>query len=103
MTTDIRHTVQDSGSDRAGNITLTLGVLALAATVFTYVLSLSDLVDPPNWVRAAGLVWLPIGFFGAPIAYTVARNGSGRRAGELGLAIAGVGLLAFVVLLFIVG
>ena len=80
-----------------------LGALALAATAFTYVLSLSDAFNPPDWVRAAGLVWLPIGFFGSPIAYTIARNGTGRARADLGLAIAGMALVAFVVLLFIAG
>ena len=103
LTTQIRPTFGDTASERAGRIALALGVLALAATVFTYVLSLSDLVNPPDWVRAAGLVWLPLGFFGTPIAYTVARNGPGRRAAEAGLAVAGVGLVAFVVLLFVAG
>lgn len=93
----------DAVSDRAGTTTLVLGVLFLAATVFTYVLSLSDQVNPPNWVRALGLVWLPIGFFGTPIAYTFARTGEGRFRGRVGVAFALVGLLAFVVLLFVAG
>ena len=92
-----------STSARAGTITLVLGILFLAATVLTYVLSLSDLVNPPNWVRAAGLVWLPIGFFGAPIAYTLARKGPGRDRGRIGLAFVGAGLLAFMALLFAIG
>ena len=74
MTTEIRHTIQDTASQRAGTVTIVLGALALAATAFTYVLSLSDAFNPPDWVRAAGLVWLPIGFFGSPIAYTIARG-----------------------------
>lgn len=80
-----------------------LGALALAATVFTYMLSLSENFNPPGWVRAAGLVWLPIGFFGTAFAYMAARKGSGRRRGRIGLTLAGVGLVAFVVLLFIAG
>lgn len=103
MTIDTRRTSRDTGPRRAGTITLVLGVLALAATVFAYVLSLSDLVNPPNWVRGLGLVWLPIGFFGTPIGYMLARNGPGRHRGRVGLAVAGFGLLAFVVLLVLVG
>lgn len=103
MTIDTRHTSRDTGSGRAGTLTLVLGVLALAATLFTYVLSLSDLVNPPHWVRVMGLVWLPIGFFGTPIAYTIARKGPGRHRAVVGLAIASVGLLSFVALLFIAG
>ncbi|MGM9471989.1 hypothetical protein ACS5PJ_08280 [Pseudarthrobacter sp. YS3] len=103
MTTDNMQTHKGTGSERAGTITVVLGVLALAATLFTYVLSLSAGFNPPGWVRVMGLIWLPIGFFGAAIAYTAARKGPGRRRGMLGLAIAGVGLVAFVVLLFIAG
>jgi hypothetical protein len=87
----------------AGTITLVLGVLFLAATAFTYALSLSDSFNPPTWVRAVGLVWLPIGFLGTPIAYALARNGPGRHLGTAGLAVALLGLLAFVVLQFIAG
>ena len=103
MTIHVRDSGPDTRSERAGTITLVLGVLALVATVFTYVLSLSDLVNPPNWVRAVGLIWLPIGFFGTPVTYMLARNGPGRRRARLGLAAAAVGLLAFVVLLFVAG
>lgn len=62
-------------SERAGTLAVVLGALALAATVFTYLLSLSENFNPPGWVRAVGLVWLPIGFFGTAFAYMVARRG----------------------------
>lgn len=84
MTTDNRSTNEGPGSERAGTLTVFLGVLAVAATVFTYVLSLSEGFNPPGWVRVVGLIWLPIGFFGAAIAYTVARKGPGRRRGRFG-------------------
>lgn len=93
----------DARSRRAGSLALVLGLMALAATAFTWVLSLSDDVNPPNGIRVAGLVWLPIGFFGAPLAFMAARRGPGRRHGLLGLATAGLGLVAFVVLLFVAG
>jgi hypothetical protein len=103
MRTDSRAIGPTNLSAHAGTIALVLGVLFLAATVFTYVLSLSDSVNPPGWVRVLGLVWLPIGFVGTPIAYVLARKGPGRRLGTVGLAIALLGLLAFVVLQFIAG
>ena len=61
MTTANRRTRGDTGSERAGTITVVLGALALAATVFTYMLSLSENFNPLGWVRAVGLVWLPSG------------------------------------------
>lgn len=103
MSIDTRPTIPETTSLRAGTITLVLGLLFTAATAFTYVLSLSDAVNPPNWVRALGLVWLPVGFFGAPLAYTLARKGPGRRRGRIGLAIGLVGLTAFVALLIVAG
>lgn len=92
-----------SGSARAGTVTLVLGVLFSAAVVYTYVLSLSDSFNPPTWVRALGLVWLPIGFFGTPIAYALARTGEGRTRGRIGLLTALLGLVAFVALVVAVG
>jgi hypothetical protein len=103
MSIDTRDTGRHTGSMRAGTLTVVLGVLAAAATAFTYVLSLSEAVNPPNWVRVLGLVWLPIGFLGTPITYTLARTGPGRDRGRVGLAIALAGLLAFVALLFVAG
>lgn len=97
------HTPDNAGARRAGNLTVGLGVLALAATGFAYVLSLTDLIDPPNWIRIAGLVWLPGGLFGAPIAFVFTLRGPGRHRAVLGLGVAGVALAAFVVLLFVAG
>ena len=88
---------------RAGTITLALGVLFSAAVAFTYVLSLSDVVDPPTWVRALGLVWLPIGLAGTPIAYAVARTGEGRDRARVGLLVALVGVVALVALVVAIG
>ena len=90
-------------SRRAGTVTLVLGVLFLAATVFTYVLSLSDLVKPPNGVRALALVWLPIGLIGTPVGFALARYGAGRTRGRVGLALGLLGLIAFVALMFAAG
>ncbi|RAX49080.1 hypothetical protein DQ353_12205 [Arthrobacter sp. AQ5-05] len=103
MSTDNTHARGDTGSERAGILAVVLGALALAATAFTYVLSLSEGFNPPGWVRATGLAWLPIGFFGTAFAYMAARKGTGRRSGTLGLILAGAGIVAFVVLLIIAG
>jgi hypothetical protein len=96
-------TGRDTASVRAGTVAVVLGVLFLAATVFAFVLSLSESFNPPNWLRLLGLVWIPIGLLGTPAAYALARRGSGSRLGALGLATAVVGLLAFVALMFIAG
>ena len=104
MTLDTRP-VQSSAdpSTRAGVIALILGTLFVAATGFTYMLSLMETFDPPTWVRALGLIWLPIGLIGTPIACVLARTGSGRTLGQVGLALAFIALCAFIVLQFAIG
>lgn len=92
-----------SGPEVAGTVALVLGVLFGAAVAFTYVLSLSDTVDPPDWLRIVGLVWLPVGLVGIPLAYTVARTGEGRGRGRVGVVIAIAGLVAFVALVVAIG
>ena len=49
---------------------------------------------------AAGI---PLGFFGVPMAYAVARLGESRDRARIGLALVGVSLVAFVGLLFAMG
>jgi hypothetical protein len=92
-----------SGSVVVGSVTLALGILFTAAVAYTYVLSLSDTFNPPNWARVIGLVWLPIGFGGVPIAYYFARTGESRQRGRLGVLIGLVGLAAFVALVITIG
>jgi hypothetical protein len=103
MSTDTRRDATSALSPRAGSITLALAIVFVAATAFTYLLSLSDGFNPPDWVRALGLLGLPIGFFGTPVAYAVARSGPGRGRGRVGLGVALVGLVAFVVLQLVAG
>ena len=87
----------------AGTTALVLGALFLVSTAFTCVLSVTSLIDPPNWVRALALAGLPLGFFGTPIAYVVARRGRGRLRARIGLGLALVALVGFVVLLVALG
>lgn len=99
-----------AGRTRAGTLALALGMLMVISTAFTFILSVDALydpvlgdTDPPNWVRALALAGLPLGFFGTPIAYAIARNGPGRDRGRIGIALMLVGLAAFVALLFAMG
>jgi hypothetical protein len=97
------HSGTSESSTVAGTVALALGVLFAVAVACTYVLSLSDAVNPPDWVRALALVWLPIGFGGVPIAYYLARTGEGRNRGRLGVLIGLVGLVAFIALVIAIG
>lgn len=103
MTTQVGPHSRSTSSAPAGTVTLVLGILFSAAVGFTYVLSLSDGVNPPDWVRAIGLVWLPVGFGGVPLGYFIARTGEGRRRAGLGVLIGLVGLVAFVALVVAIG
>ena len=91
------------GADVAGTVTLVLGVLFALAVAYAYVLSLADGVNPPDWARVAGLVWLPVGLAGVPVGYYWSRDGHRLRLAELGVALALAGAAAFVALLVAVG
>ena len=103
MTADARPTPPPQISARAGTAAVALGALFMASTVVVYLLSLTDVLDWPNWLRAVGLAGLPIGLVGTPLAYALARRGPGRRRAAVGLALMGAALLAFVALLATMG
>lgn len=103
MTTHTGTAHKQTGSGVAGSVTLALGILFTAAVAYTFLLSLSDTLDPPTWVRAVGLVWLPIGFGGVPIGYYLARTGDGRDRARLGVLIGLAGLVAFTALVLAIG
>lgn len=103
MNTSTRPVGAAHSSDTAGTMTLVLGVLFSLSVVLAYVLSLSDVVDPPNWARAIALSGLPVGLGGVPVAYAFARRGAGRDRARLGVAVALMGLVAFVALVVALG
>lgn len=86
-------------SDGAGTVALVLGVLFVVSTVLVFLMSLTSVIGRSNWIRVPMTAGIPLGLFGVPIAYVVARKGSGRRRGRLGLALVGVALVPFTVLL----
>jgi len=87
----------------AGSVVLALGILFTAAVAYAYALSLGDGIDPPAWARVIGLIWLPLGLGGVPVAYYLARDGENRRRGRLGALVGLVGLVAFVALVIAIG
>lgn len=91
------------GAVTAGTVTLVLGTLFALAVAYAYVLSLGSDVNPPDWARVAGLVWLPVGLAGVPIGYYWSRGGARERWAELGVVIALAAALAFVVLVVVWG
>lgn len=103
MTLDTRPIQKSDGSQTAGTVALVLGILFAVSTVLTFLMSLTDLIGGPNWLRALMSAGIPLGFFGVPMAYAVARLGEGRDRARIGLALVGVSLVAFVGLLFAMG
>jgi Na+/serine symporter len=103
MTTPAQRRARDVASVRAGTIAVVLGLVFLAATAYTYALSLGEAFNPPQWARVLGLMWLPVGLVGTPVAYSLARSGAGRDRGRAGLLLVLVGVVAFVALVVAVG
>lgn len=91
------------GAAVAGTITLVLGILFALAVGYAYVLSLAETVNPPDWARVVGLLWLPVGLAGVPVGYYWARGGPREPRAELGLVVALAAALAFVVLVVVWG
>lgn len=88
---------------RSGLVSIVFAVLALSGLVWTWVLSVSDALDPPNWVRIPGILLMPAALIVALAAGLQARQGTGRTRGNVGLALAALVVLAFVVLLNVAG
>ena len=88
MTQDTRPTETSDISERASTLGLVFGIAFALSTVLTYVLSLTEVIETPNWLRALMLAGIPLGFFGVPWSFAVARNGAGRRRGLVALLFA---------------
>ncbi|KAB7746562.1 hypothetical protein GA707_03505 [Nostocoides sp. F2B08] len=103
MTLDTRPTQHSDASERAGTLALALGIAFAVSTVLTFLMTLTDIIGGPNWLRALMSAGIPLGFFGVPLSFAVARTGLGRQRGLIGVALAVVSLVAFVALLFAMG
>lgn len=90
-------------TERSGLLSIVFGALALLGFVWTWVLSVSDVLDPPNWIRIPGILLMPVALVAAVAAGLQARQGTGRRRGDVGLVLAALVVLAFVVLLNVAG
>ena len=90
-------------TERSGLLSIAFGVLALVGLGWTWVLSVSEVVDPPNWIRIPGILLLPAGLIAAVAFGLQARQGTGRERGLVGLVLAAASVLVFVVLLTVVG
>ncbi|MDT0183544.1 hypothetical protein Q9S36_25475 [Microbacterium sp. ARD31] len=80
-----------------------LSTVFTLAVAYAYALSLGDGIGPPDWARVLGLVWLPVGLVGVPVGYYWSRGSARQGRAELGVVLALVAVLAFVVLVVALG
>ena len=95
-------TPESRRSRRFGRWSAAFGLAGAAAFVWLWLLSATPL-DPPNWVRILGLVFLPIGVVGALFTGIPAVRGAGRPAALVGLIAAALTVIAFIVILNVLG
>jgi hypothetical protein len=88
---------------RSGLVSVVCGVVAVLALVWTWVLSVSDVLDPPDWVRIPGILLMPAALVVGLAAALQARQGNGRRHGTVGLGLVALVVLGFIVLLNVAG
>lgn len=87
----------------AGRLSVGFGVVALAALGWTWALSTLPDFNPANWVRIVGIAVLPVALVGSLVAGIQGLRGPARRPAIVGLVLAGVTVVGFVVLLTIAG
>ena len=88
---------------RWGAWSIALAVAAVGGLVFTWVLSVSDVMDPPNWARIPVILLLPFGVIGSLLAASGAWQGGDKARATIGLALTAAVVIGFVVLLNIAG
>ena len=89
---------QTPSSDRLGALCVAFGALGAAAFLWLAALTLTDL-NPPDWIRILGVIWLPIGMAGSLITGVMGRKGPHRVAVSIGLALTALTAIGFVVLI----
>ena len=75
-----------------------MGVIGLAGFAWTWVLSATPL-DPPEWLRIAGVWLMPVGILWALIAGIAGLRGAGRPWAVAGVVMAVIAIGAFVALI----
>ena len=101
MSTSPRST--DRPSKVPGVLSAVFGVVALAAFGWLWALSTTPL-DPPDWVRILGIVFLPIGIIvGVLTGIPGLRSAAGRPWAIAGFAAVGLTIVAFIVLITVLG
>lgn len=84
-----------------GQVGAVFGALALAAVAWLAMLTFSSL-NPPDTVRFAGAVFLPLGIGGSIGAAIAGRRGPGRPWALLGLGLSAAAVVALTAMMFAV-
>ena len=85
ITGHIHHPLTDHARNPVGVLSAVLGGVGLAALVWAWLLATS--IDPPPWVRAPGLLLLPVGVLGSLSAGTIGLLTRPRFWADVGLAL----------------
>lgn len=96
MATHTQHLHHAPG--RAATAVLVLGIIAALSGVLTGLLSFTDTLDPPGWVRVAMTTGLPIGILGAPSVWFLAPAARREPMTIVGMGLVVVTLAAFIVM-----
>lgn len=94
-----RHVRPVDRPQRWGAWSIALAVAAACGLAATWVLSVSDVIDPPSWVRIPAILLLPIGVIGSLLTASGAWQGGARARAATGLAVTAAVVIGFVVLL----
>jgi hypothetical protein len=81
----------------AGIWSAVLGALGLAALAWVWVVSQPG-INPPHWARVAGMIWLPVGVIGAPLAGAAGLRGPARTWAVTGIVLAVLTVAGLIVL-----
>lgn len=91
------HAAHDTPTVVMGKATIVLAALGMASVLWMWWMTAGS-VDPPDWLRVGGHVFIPVGILGALGTGTVGMlTDSGRRLSQIGLLLAALDVVAFVV------
>ena len=96
ITGHVPHRALHRSENPAGALSAILGVVGFAALVWAWLLTTT--IDPPTWVRAPGLVLLPIGSLGSLGVGVIGLLTPPRRWAAVGLTLGTLTLLGLLLL-----
>lgn len=95
----VHHAHAPEGHSGATWAIFALGVLGAVSAALTGVLSFTDSLDPPEWVRITMTSGIPVALFGAPLVWLLVPAARHETLTKVGMTLVGLMLVAFVVML----